>query len=260
MPGNFTSESQAITISTTNPTGYKVNLSTTETTSALINVADSSITIPTITLPRGKTSIPAADITYGYGYSVDDGANYSPIPNPDSYKEIFGHNAAGENTHNLTFGVKTNTNTAEGTYSNTLVITAVANPPEHVYDLVYDGNGADAGDMSSATHSNVRVNNTVQLIPPDYSKTGYSFAGWSLVPEVDPNNPGTTPIYGPSEIISAPSFAEYGFVEDNVYKIKLYAIWIEPDTLLQNWTGCNDLNAGEIISLTDFRDKNAYTG
>ena len=89
MPGNFTSESQTITISTTNPTGYKVNLSTTETTSALINVADSSITIPTITLPRGKTSIPAADITYGYGYSVDDGANYSPIPNPDSYKEIF---------------------------------------------------------------------------------------------------------------------------------------------------------------------------
>ena len=259
MPGNFTSESQTITISTTNPTGYKVNLSTTETTSALINVADSSITIPTITLPRGKTSIPAADITYGYGYSVDDGANYSPIPNPDSYKEIFGHNAAGENTHNLTFGVKTNTNTAEGTYSNTLVITAVANPPEHVYDLVYDGNGADAGDMSSATHSNVRVNNTVQLIPPDYSKTGYSFAGWSLVPEVDPNNPGTTPIYGPSEIISAPSFAEYGFVEDNVYKIKLYAIWIEPDTLLQNWTGCGNLSIGEVVSLTDFRDKNAYT-
>ena len=120
LPGEFGTKSQTITASTTDSSGYTIRLTTASDSAALVDVLDNSKTIPTFTLPSGSSSIPVDSIGDGYGYSVDSGANYSPIPEPlDAPAVLFKTSTAGSNNHTLTFGVKAPTSIQSGTYSNT---------------------------------------------------------------------------------------------------------------------------------------------
>lgn len=122
------------------------------------------------------------------------------------------------------------------------------------YDIVYDGNGSDNGEMN-VSHSGVKKDDKVVLYSSNYAKSGFGFAGWSPVKTTDPNNLGSNPIYGPSETIEAPSYATYG--ADG--KITLYAIWVESTGDMQGWAGCPSLPALSVTALTDSRDGNVYT-
>lgn len=106
--------------------------------------------------------------------------------------------------------------------------------------ICYFGNGTEAGTMTDQSASS---NTDTILIPSNYSKSGYGFAGWLVTENGTP--------YGPNATITTPDLDTSG--------LKLYAKWIASTGDLQTWTGCSTMQTGEITALTDTRDGNVYT-
>lgn len=130
------------------------------------------------------------------------------------------------------------------------------------YTITYDGNGADIGDMSSASQTNVRAGNTLNLSAPNYIRYYYGFAGWST----DPNAVvgGSSTIYGPNESLEVDSsFLAADTDRDN--NITLYAVWVEVESAgaLQDFdptsSKYSSLPVGSMIALIDNRDLESYT-
>ena len=107
-------------------------------------------------------------------------------------------------------------------------------------NICYFGNGANSGTMDNQPASS---NSSVTLIPSNFARSGYGFAGWVTAENATP--------YGPNATITTPDLETAG--------LKLYAQWIVSTGDLQNWNGCNAMNTGDIIALTDIRDNNTYT-
>ena len=215
MQGQFGEASQTITASTTSVAGYTVKMRTTGVSSALVNTVDDSYIIPTFVLPSGEDSIPAAELGDGYGYSVDGGTNYLPVPEPTAVRAttLFKTTTAGTDTHELTFGVKVPMGTVAGTYTNTFVIEAVVNlEPCAAESICYYGNDDD-GTGEMPVQSGVTSGSDVLLIPSNFSRPHYGFAGWNT--EID----GTGTNYGPSQTITVGNLSEEG--------LQLYARWIQ---------------------------------
>ena len=246
LPGEFGEETQTITASTTSADGYTIGLRTTGSGTALVNTNDSNYTIPTFTLPAGADSIPVGQLGFGYGYSIDNGANYLPVPEPTALQAttLFRTTSAGLHTHDLTFGVNVPPNTAAGTYENTFSIEIVANiEPCAAESICYYGNGDDeTGAMADQT--SITSGSNVTLIPSNYSRTGYGFAGWNTTSD------GTGTNYGPSQTITVGDLTTEG--------LKLYAKWVPSAGDLQNWRGCDAMSAGDVTALTDTRDGSTY--
>ena len=243
LQGNFGEGSQTITASTTNAAGYTVGIRTTGASSALTNIDDDSYTIPTFVLPEGAESIPVSEIGDGYGYSIDGGENYLPIPAPSLHSTtLFKTSTAGTNTYELTFGVKVPMGTRAGTYENTFVIEAVANlDPCEIGNICYFGNGDDGtGEMEDQ----LVESSSVTLIPSNFSRSGYGFVGWNT--ELD----GTGTDYGPSQTITFENYETEG--------LQLYAKWVQSAGDLQGWKGCETMEAGDVTALTDTRDGSTY--
>ena len=141
-------------------------------------------------------------------------------------------------------------------------LTLYANWKPH-YTLVYDGNGADAGSMTTATVDGLSGSSRI-LTAPNYSRTGYGFIGWSLDPNASTKfiNGQTVTIYGPNETIQTGN-SFYAYADSITNAITLYAVWLPEDTTktMQTFgaTECNAMNAGEIKVLRDIRDNNAYS-
>ena len=244
LPGTYDTESQTITVSTNSEAGYTVTLKTAGSSSSLIHQENTSLVIPTFTLPSGSETIPAASVGFGYGYSIDNGANFYDVPEPsDSPRVLFKTSTGGTNTHTLTFGVKTETNTTAGTYDNSFIIQAVANlEPCPEGNICYYGNDDDGtGEMSNQPASS---NSSTMLMPSNFSRDGYGFAGWNT--SIDGS--GTT--YGPSQTITTGDLSQEG--------LQLYAKWIPSTGNLQKWGGCSALEINEVVALTDTRDDSTY--
>ena len=138
---------------------------------------------------------------------------------------------------------------------------------DNSYTIEYDGNGASDGSMTSngkeLKHSSLLDGKTIRLYPPNYSKTGYGFAGWSL--DIDAAtklaNGTQVTVYGPSDEVSI----DNAFLAnaDTNNKITLYAVWLPADTnyTLQTFgpTQCSAMNIGDVTALSDTRDNNTYT-
>ncbi len=243
LPGNFESASQDLTVSTNNIAGYTVKMATAGSSTSLVHTEDSSKTIPTFTLPSEQSSIPVASLGDGYGYSLDNGASYLPVPDPNGVPDdIFHTSTPGEGSHTLTFGVKAPANAAAGTYTNTFTIYAVVNlEPCAANSICYYGNDDDG--TGSMPDQPVESNNAI-LMASNFSRPGYGFAGWNT--EID----GTGTNYGPSQTITTGDLSVEG--------LQLYARWIPSAGDLQNWNGCEAMNTGDITALTDTRDNNTY--
>ncbi len=246
LQGEFGEESQTVTASTTNTAGYTVGLRTTGESSALLNVSDDSYTIPTFVLPSGADSIPVDELSGGYGYSIDGGEHYLPVPEPTAVKAttLFKTTSAGTEQYDLTFGVNVPMGTTAGTYTNTFVIEAVVNlEPCAIESICYFGNGDD-GDGVMEDQEDVVSGSSVMLRPSNFSRPGYGFAGWNT--EMD----GTGTNYGPSQTITVGDLSEEG--------LQLYAKWVQSAGDLQGWRGCETMNVGDVTALTDTRDGNTY--
>ena len=108
--------------------------------------------------------------------------------------------------------------------------------------ICYDSNADDvAGTMNDQT---VVSSTGTMLISPNYSRSGYGFAGWNTAADGE----GTS--YGPNQTISTGDLSVQG--------LRLYAMWVPSSGDLQSWKGCDGLSSGDIIALTDNRDGNTY--
>ncbi|MBR2996917.1 InlB B-repeat-containing protein [Candidatus Saccharibacteria bacterium] len=239
----FATTSQTLTVSTTNLAGYTVSIAATGSSNALIHQLNPNLSIPTFTLPTGATSIPAGSTGYGYGFSVDGGANYFSIPEPGFSQKIFETSSAGENEHNLTYGTLVSPEQPSGTYSNTLIIQAVVNlAPCPENNICYYGNDDDGtGTMENQLASS---STDITLIPSNFSRPGYGFVGWNT--EID----GSGTNYGPNATITTGDLTAEG--------LQLYAKWAPSAGNLQDWAGCKNLNIGDVTALTDVRDGETY--
>ncbi len=245
-PGMFASASQTITVSTTNPTGYNGNIKTLGTGTALINQDNNARTIPTFTTQGGAASVPAGNTGYGYGYSIDNGVNYFPVPDPSGEGDrIFSSDQMGTTSHTLTFGLKPPTDTTAGTYRKAFEITVVASgiAPCSTDTICYHGNGDDG--TGTMPDQSVSSNSSAILIPSNYSRPGYGFAGWNT------KSDGTGTTYGPSQTINTGDLSLLG--------LELYAVWVAPSGNIQNWTGCSAMSIGDVTALTDLRDGEVYS-
>ena len=121
--------------------------------------------------------------------------------------------------------------------------------------IIYDGNGATAGDMSQVASrfgdNSDYESDEAALIAPNYYKTGYGFAGWSTSSSATPTNGAT--IYGPNETVE-----ESDFTFDANGNVTMYAVWVQSTGNMQNFS-CSSLSSGAITALTDARDGNVYT-
>ena len=148
------------------------------------------------------------------------------------------------------------------THVNEIIASGFTVTAANPYAIVYDGNGASAGTMNGfATIPDPAnpdeasgINNTVDLMAPNYKKSGYGFAGWSENPHAIVN--GSDTIYGPNQNVNAGIFA---YDEDSNKSAVLYAVWVQSAGIMQNWSGCSALSTGQVTALTDNRDGNVYT-
>ena len=242
-PEVFSSASQTLTISTTGAAGYTVDLTASGSTNSLIHQSDPTYFIPTFTLPEGSSSLPADSTGYGYGYSIDDGVNYLPVPAPGESQQIFETSSTGTHEHNLTFGALVDGTQPSGTYVGAVEIQVVGKldpcPPNKICYYGNDDDGAGVMPDQDATSNTDTV-----LIASNYSKPGYGFAGWNTA--ID----GTGTTYGPNQTINPGDLSTEG--------LQLYAKWVPSSGDLQSWSGCGNMEQDAVIALTDIRDGNTY--
>ena len=132
---------------------------------------------------------------------------------------------------------------------------------ESVYTLVYDGNGSDAGSMSSATVTSLKAGKQ-RLVASNFSRAGYGFVGWSLDSSAATKlaNGTSVVIYGPNEVVTVDNaFLSHA---DANSQVSLYAVWVPEDSnhTLQTFgsTECGTMNVGDVSALRDTRDNNTY--
>lgn len=112
--------------------------------------------------------------------------------------------------------------------------------------IYYSGNGATAGSMDKQDAANGK---TVGLWAPNFSRTGYAFAGWSTTRD------DSGDLYGPNEMITMPATGGLSF----------YARWIKPaneNATFQKFDKDAEpyasLEIGSALALYDERDGQAY--
>ena len=159
---------------------------------------------------------------------------------------------------------------------------------DNAYDIQYDGNGADNpngmgitdGKKKSVRQTKITEGLSVTLLPSNFKRTGYGFAGWSTDSDAwahftDNDNSNDPIIYGPMETITAPNYSG-----SNI--LTLYAVWVpakkdgnNDPVYLQDFgiSECNSLtstsfdsisgkitaNKNSVVALTDQRDNEVYT-
>ncbi|MBQ6414213.1 InlB B-repeat-containing protein, partial [Candidatus Saccharibacteria bacterium] len=151
-----------------------------------------------------------------------------------------------------------------------------------LYSIQYDGNGAsnpngmgttNISGVKSVKQINVGEGDSVILLPSNFKRAGYGFAGWSTNPNATVTSGDK--IYGPMETIDAPAYPNNG---TNI--ITLYAVWIAAErdgsnglVYLQDFTtsdcaaltktdfdsSTGIITPGSVIALTDKRDNQVYT-
>ncbi len=248
--GNFRSSSTVdnIRVSTSNYTGYTLGITAkVDNDNALSYTPSGSST--TYEIPSIATSVSAADYaddiyastnglnnTWGYRPSTlydvasdDNVANTDFLPGPTStvdqtiIAKTKGPNAS-DNTdgYNISIGARVDSTTPPGSYTNTFVITAVANSIPYV--ITYNANdghdGQDTSNMPVSPEQEIVDATTPTITLPNNAPTrsGYIFKGWCTVQTTDNQAtcPGTE--YRPGTSLS---------VDYTTDHITLYARWVD---------------------------------
>ena len=133
----------------------------------------SSKTIPTITSGNALS-----DNTWGY--SLDNGETYSPIPTLSSPVTIINNDSSVSDptTLDITYGVKINNDVTAGNYSKDIVYTVAVRPQCIVYTLKWDLNSGTGAEGASYNDSEVNYGRTLDLQNYKPTRNGYDFAGW----------------------------------------------------------------------------------
>ena len=274
-PGS-TSDSNIIdvAINTNASQGYTLTATagTSSTTTNLVNTGNNNNIFTSLATNATITDwTNANDNTWGYSYSEDNGTTwisgkdgssqnilgYSGLPldnddNGATGKTLISTTLPSDNkTLKFKIGAKASSSQASGDYTNIINFYAVANPEPSLTPvscpagkICYNANSLTTvqGQMGQQSATN---NSTKTLYAPNFKNDGYGFAGWS------DSYTGNGVKYGPSQDIIAPSDIE-------TTGLSLYAMWVQSAGDMQNWTGCANLNKGDVTALKDSRDNNVY--
>ncbi len=139
--GTFSSNQTKVKIETNNTSGYRLLMGTSNNQSTLANVKDNSKVVKSIT----GNDITASDFsanTWGYNLVKAEAADGKFSAVPGATTEILataGANLEAPDIYTLAFGAKIDASIPAGTYTNQVVLSAVANPLEltNMMDLVY---------------------------------------------------------------------------------------------------------------------------
>ena len=137
--------------------------------------------------------------------------------------------------------------------ANNTALKLYATWSEDIYTIIYNGNNATAGNMSSIIHSNVHVGDEITLVASNFNKTNNAMLGWSL------SSNASIPTYAQNQVITIDSSILANADSNNT--IILYAVWRQADTNMnmQNFVCTSLTNIGDTIALADTRDNNVYT-
>ena len=92
------------------------------------------------------------------------------------------------------------------------------------------------------------------LYSPNFSRTGYGFAGWNT------KSDGSGTMFGPNQTLTTSDNTLTSAMQSDLGSKGLifHAIWVPSAGDLQTWTGCGNLTQGSVTALTDSRDSNTY--
>ncbi len=250
------------TLSSSFEAGYTIDTWTT-TINGTLGDATSASTTYAITGPAtlSISAQEASEVSYTLIYNAGDGTDAPGSDTATSYDSSYNFtitNSAPIN-YGYTFTGWSETNggsTIDYASGDTITITSTGTETTKTLYAVYTANscpasricyydnGADVngGGRNTMANQSASSNSSATLIPSNYSKSGYGFAGWATDANATP--------YGPNATITTPDISSTG--------LALYAKWVAPTGALQSWNGCNTLTQNSVIALTDTRDDNVY--
>ena len=248
--GATTTATADLTVTTTNSASYSLYLYSSDGDNSLRpKISANTSSIIATAGGVGLTLSSLKPNTWGYNLGTEaptDSTTYSAVPADNSApiqtKNTSSTNSAND-TYTLSFGAKVDTSIPSGAYSDTLTIAVVAEPA--FLTVVFDGNGATSGSMSS-----------IQMLPGEqrtlpsnaFSRGGYDFTTWNTSPD------GNGIFYTDGASYTAPT-ASAGKT------IVLYAQWGFSKNTMQGFThsDCQLQASSDNVTLVDVRDNNTYT-
>ncbi len=255
------------TLSSSYEDGYGINAWVTSSNGTLGSTTLSSTTYSVVgTATLSLTAKEVEELTYVLVYSAGSGTDAPNGETTTSFDPI--HSFSITNSTPIYYGYtftgwsetsdgNGNGTTVDFTSGDTITITTTgtsttktlypvyaANATCPSGKICYYENGADVQNGGRGTMANQTAssNSTAKLIPTNYSRTGYGFAGWTTSANATP--------YGPNATISTGDLSSAG--------LSLYAKWVASSGTFQSWTGCNAMTTNSVIALTDTRDNNVY--
>ncbi len=132
------------------------------------------------------------------------------------------------------------------------------------YTIVYDGNGDDVVGEVNYTTVITKVGDEGMLVPSNFSREGYGFAGYSTDPDAASkihNTSGAPKMFGPNETITLDNATARVANSDKV--ITLYAVWLPKSTEYTFQTFNKEAFElahpnEKVVALEDERDGNVY--
>lgn len=143
--GSFAEETTRLTVATNSPEGYSLYMQSVDGTSQLRNVSAPQVSSTINPVEGTVTKDTFSSQPNTWGYSLDSTSKtYRAVPTSQSLPIKVTNTKAGVGDSNidaydLSFGVAIDTNLEAGTYSNEVIVSAVANPVTitNLYQLVY---------------------------------------------------------------------------------------------------------------------------
>ena len=254
------------TVTTDNLTGYSLNILGTDTSGQLVN-STTGDTLDTITADTTENDFRTGlastyNNKWGYRLNVNSTTttNFFSAPTSTSTAKTIYTTSAPNTTgtsdsFTLGVGARVDYTKPVGTYTNTFVLTAVANNITYAINYL-DNTGDTITDLPAAEGSSNITASSFTLSSTEPQRTGYDFIGWcdgtvTHVASGTDTCAGTTYQAGDTY-----TFTNISSTSTNT--ANLYAMWKKGAEALQNWTGCSAMSVGDTVTLIDSRDNEQY--
>ena len=254
------------TVTTDNLTGYSLNILGTDTSGQLVNstTGDTLDTISADTTENDFRTGLASTYNNKWGYRLNVNSttttNFFSAPTSTSTAKTIYTTSAPNTTgtsdsFTLGVGARVDYTKPVGTYTNTFVLTAVANNITYAINYL-DNTGDTITDLPAAEGSSNITASSFTLSTTEPQRTGYDFIGWcdGTVTHV---TSGTDTCAG-TTYQAGDTYTFTSISSTSTNTANLYAMWKKGAEPIQNWTGCSTMSVGDTVTLIDSRDNEQY--
>lgn len=227
--GSFAEDSADISVTTNNITGYTLSINTGNTGDNAGKLVGENQSFNPISSATSETDFTnSADYNGLWGYKpskVNGEANTSYLPAPTETTTIEETDAPNQeaNVYEIGLGARADMSYEAGGYTNTFVITGVANPVGYV--ISYDDNTDDAVTNMPTTQSDITTDTVITLAEDVPVRVGYDFKGWCDGVASGDTCTGTT--YQPGD--------DFDIYQTTTNNKTLYALWQQTNNITVNY-------------------------